>query len=128
MTSPIRTHQPDISLTVCSYSRVLEIISNKWSALVIYALEDGSVRYGEMSRRIEGISKKMLTQTLRQLERDGLVHRELIPSMPPIVEYSLTPLGQSLILPMHELKRWTNEHYAQVEQARAEYDKTWVDE
>ncbi|MED4750533.1 helix-turn-helix domain-containing protein [Brevibacillus choshinensis] len=128
MTSSIRTHQPDISLTVCSYSRVLEIISNKWSALVIYALEDGSVRYGEMSRRIEGISKKMLTQTLRQLERDGLVHRELIPSMPPIVEYSLTPLGQSLILPMHELKRWTNEHYAQVEQARAEYDKTWVDE
>ncbi|MDF2680073.1 MAG: HxlR family transcriptional regulator [Brevibacillus sp.] len=128
MTSPIKANQPDISLTVCSYSRVLEIISNKWSALVIYALEDGSVRYGEMSRRIDGISKKMLTQTLRQLERDGLVHRELIPSMPPIVEYSLTSLGQSLIQPMHELKRWTNEHYAMVEQARAEYDKNIANE
>jgi DNA-binding HxlR family transcriptional regulator len=81
-----------------------------------------------MSRRIDGISKKMLTQTLRQLERDGLVHRELIPSMPPIVEYSLTSLGQSLIQPMHELKRWTNEHYAMVEQARAEYDKNIANE
>lgn len=61
MTSPTRTKQPDISITACSYSKVLEIISNKWTALVIYALEEGSIRYGEMGRRIEGISKKMLT-------------------------------------------------------------------
>lgn len=87
--------QPDISVSACAYSKVLEIISNKWTALVIYALEGGILRYGELRRRIEGVSQKMLTQTLRQLERDGLVKRHITPSVPPIVEYSLTPLGET---------------------------------
>lgn len=123
MTSPAKNKKPDISISACAYSKVLEIISNKWSALVIYALEDGSIRYGEMGRRIEGISKKMLTQTVRQFERDGLVLRVLTPTIPPIVEYSLTPLGESLLQPLRQLKQWTTAHYSLVQEARSTYDQ-----
>lgn len=115
--------QPDISLTICGYTKVLEIVSNKWTGLVIYAMEDGIIRYGDMRRRIEGISKKMLTQTLRQLERDGLVNRKITPAVPPIVEYSLSGLGESLLEPMKALNRWTKENYSQVELARENYDR-----
>lgn len=123
MANTVQAKQADISITACSYRRVLEIISNKWSALVIYALEDGSLRYGEIRRRIEGVSQKMLTQTLRQLERDGLVRREVTPSVPPVVDYSLTPLGETLINTLRQLKLWTAEYYPLVEKARAEYDR-----
>lgn len=121
--SSLKTVQPDISISECSYSKVLEIIANKWSALVIYALEDGIIRYGEISRRIDGISKKMLTQTLRQLERDGLVQRDMTPSVPPIVEYSLTKLGESLLEPLSALKQWTRTNYSLVELARSSFDQ-----
>jgi Predicted transcriptional regulators len=114
---------PDISLEACSYSRVLEIVSNKWTALVLYALEGGTIRYGEIRRRIEGISQKMLTQTLKQLERDGLVRRKVVPSVPPIVEYSLTPLGETLIPCMLMLKSWASTHYGSVMAAREEFDR-----
>ncbi|MGM0884258.1 MAG: winged helix-turn-helix transcriptional regulator [Bacillota bacterium] len=123
MTNLIVSKQPDISISACSYRRVLEIISNKWTALVIYSLDEGSLRYGEVRRRIEGISQKMLTQTLRQLERDGLIRRDITPSVPPMVEYSLTPLGESLSQLMRPLKQWTNENYPFVEKAREEYDR-----
>ncbi|CAG7648550.1 winged helix-turn-helix transcriptional regulator [Paenibacillus allorhizosphaerae] len=125
MTTPGLKKTPDISIAVCGYSKTLEIISNKWTVLVIYALEDGAIRYGEMGRRIDGISKKMLTQTLRQLERDGLVQRHLTPAIPPIVSYSLTPLGETLLKPLRELNDWTKVHYTQVETARQEYDQTY---
>jgi DNA-binding HxlR family transcriptional regulator len=114
--------KPDISIEACAYRRVLEIISNKWSALVIYALEGGTQRYAEVLRRIEGVTHKMLTQTLRQLERDGLVKRDSHQSAAPFVEYTLTPLGQTLIPHMQMLKQWTREHYSSVEQARRDYD------
>ncbi|WP_449599152.1 winged helix-turn-helix transcriptional regulator [Paenibacillus sp. Marseille-Q9583] len=125
MNNPFSTNtvEPDILLSICGYSKVLDIISNKWTALVIYAMEDGIIRYSDIRRRIEGISKKMLTQTLRQLERDGLVEREITPSVPPIVEYSLTPLGVSLLEPMRALNRWTSQNYVWVEKARASYDQ-----
>ncbi|MNZ73223.1 putative HTH-type transcriptional regulator YybR [compost metagenome] len=125
MNNPFSTNtvEPDISLSICGYSKVLDIISNKWTALVIYAMEDGIIRYSDIRRRIEGISKKMLTQTLRQLERDGLVKREITPSVPPIVEYSLTPLGVSLLEPMRALNQWTSKNYVWVEKARASYDQ-----
>ncbi|GMK48903.1 transcriptional regulator [Paenibacillus glycanilyticus] len=113
---------PDISLELCRYTHVLEVISNKWTALAIYAMEDGIIRYGEMKRRIEGISQKMLTQTLKQLERDGVVTRKLTPSVPPITEYSLTPLGESLLPIMNMLKIWAVDHYDNVQRARQEYD------
>ncbi|GKU78048.1 helix-turn-helix domain-containing protein [Paenibacillus sp. L3-i20] len=113
----------DISLAECSYSHVLEIISNKWTALVIYALEDGTIRYGDIKRRIEGISQKMLTQTLRKLERDGLIHRKVTATVPPIVDYTLTPLGESLVPNMKLLKQWATSNYEQVKIARNEYDQ-----
>ncbi|MFF2480458.1 winged helix-turn-helix transcriptional regulator [Paenibacillus sp. NPDC058071] len=114
----------DISLAACSYSHVLEIISNKWTALVIYSLESGTIRYGEIRKRIEGISQKMLTQTLRQLERDGLVSRKVTPAVPPIVEYTLTPLGETLIPNLRMLKEWASNHYSAVTKAREEYDRS----
>ncbi|WP_337100474.1 winged helix-turn-helix transcriptional regulator [Paenibacillus sp. YIM B09110] len=112
----------DISLEDCSYTHVLEIISNKWTALVIYSLENGTIRYGEIMKRIEGISQKMLTQTLRRLERDGLVSRKVTPSVPPIVEYTLTSLGETLIPYMRNLVEWSSNHYSAVRKAREEYD------
>ncbi|MED4953796.1 helix-turn-helix domain-containing protein [Paenibacillus macerans] len=128
MTSSAETKKNDISVAVCGYSKVIEIISNKWTALIIYALENGSIRYGELERRIEAISKKMLTQTLRKLERNGLVQRHITPTVPPIVEYSLTPLGESLLQPMRELRQWGRENYLHVEAARADYDQTYSKE
>ncbi|WP_127531817.1 winged helix-turn-helix transcriptional regulator [Paenibacillus kobensis] len=113
---------PDISIEECTYSHVLEIVSNKWTALVIYSLENGTVRYGEMMGRIKGISQKMLTQTLRQLERDGLVGRKVTPVVPPIVEYTLTPLGETLIPCMRMLNVWATDHFPHVKKAREEYD------
>ncbi|CAM4167670.1 helix-turn-helix transcriptional regulator [Paenibacillus alkaliterrae] len=124
MGDAIPIKQADISISACSYRRVLEIISSKWSALVIYALEDGMLRYGEVRKRIEGISQKMLTQTLRQMERDGLVRREVTPTVPPVVDYSLTPLGETLIGTMKHLKLWTAEYFPLVERAREEYDRS----
>ncbi|ASA21063.1 winged helix-turn-helix transcriptional regulator [Paenibacillus donghaensis] len=116
------TFKPDISLQECSYRRLLEIISNKWTVLVIFALEDGSLRYGEVRRRIADISQKMLTQSLRQMERNGLIQREVQPSVPPVVDYQLTALGETLIPHLRQMKEWTIEYYPQVQRAREEYD------
>lgn len=113
----------DISVPACDYRRMLEIISSKWTVLVIYALQDGSVRYAEIRKRIDGISQKMLTQTLRQLERDGLVKRDVYPSVPPTVEYELTPLGETLIPYLRQLQQWTKAYYPLVEKARKDYDR-----
>ncbi|TDF97709.1 winged helix-turn-helix transcriptional regulator [Paenibacillus piri] len=121
--TPPSAVKPDISVTECAYRRVLEIISNKWTVLVIFALESGTNRYGEIRRRIADISQKMLTQTLRQLERDGFVKRNVHPSIPPAVEYELTPLGETLIPHMRQMKQWTTDYYSQVEQARRSYDE-----
>ncbi|SEN71657.1 helix-turn-helix domain-containing protein [Paenibacillus sp. OK076] len=120
------TKQSDISLSNCGYSKVLDIISNKWTALVIYAMENGKIRYGEMLRRVEGISKKMLTQTVRKLERDGLVQRHITPTVPPSVEYSLTTLGETLLKPMKELRQWGRENFTQVVEARVKYDVAYT--
>ena len=108
---------------VCIYSRALELISNKWTPYILYELEKGSVRYGELKRRLEGISKKMLTQTLRQLERDGFVDRKITYTNPPMVHYSLTELGKTILSPLKSLRQWSLRHYATVEKARAVYDK-----
>jgi DNA-binding HxlR family transcriptional regulator len=117
------TKKADLSITECAFRRVLEIISNKWTVLVIAALMSGTKRYGEIRRRIDGISQKMLTQTLRQMERDGLVKRSVHPTVPPTVEYALTPIGESFIPHMYQMKQWTNEYYPLIEQARRDYDR-----
>ncbi|MCC3374153.1 helix-turn-helix domain-containing protein [Cohnella sp. REN36] len=128
MTTSAEIPKNDISVAVCGYSKVIEIISNKWTALIIYALENGRIRYGEMERRIESISKKMLTQTLRKLERNGLIQRHITPTVPPSVDYFLTPLGESLLQPMKELRQWGRENYLHVEAARAHYDQSYSKE
>ncbi|GGP12620.1 winged helix-turn-helix transcriptional regulator [Oceanobacillus neutriphilus] len=106
----------------CHYRRALEVVSSKWTVLVFYELEQETLRYSNLLQRIEGITKKMLTQTLRQLERDGLVHRHEYETVPPAVDYSLTSLGLTLIEPMRVLHRWTDAHYDSVLESRRKFD------
>ena len=107
----------------CGTKRGLELIADKWTMLVIVALHEETQQFSQLHVRIAGISKKMLTQTLRELERNGLVKRVVYPVIPPMVEYSLTPLGQTLIKPIWALKEWSDEHIEEVEQMRAAYDE-----
>jgi DNA-binding HxlR family transcriptional regulator len=97
---------------------VLDRIADKWTALVIQILTGGTMRYAALQREIGGISQKMLTQTLRSLERDGLVRRTVHPVVPPKVEYSLTKLGRTLIEPLQGLCRWSEKHLAELQANR----------
>lgn len=98
----------------CLSRVVLDRIADKWTALIIYVLANGTQRYASLQREIGGISQKMLTQTLRSLERDGLVQRKVHPVVPPRVEYSLTPLGRTLIEPLTAVCRWSEKHLPQL--------------
>jgi DNA-binding HxlR family transcriptional regulator len=102
--------------------QLLSRVGDKWSILVIALLEGGTRRFTELRREIDGISQRMLTLTLRQLERDGLVRRTVYPVVPPKVEYELTELGGTLLLSIQSLFHWTVEHRCEVATARAEYD------
>jgi DNA-binding HxlR family transcriptional regulator len=125
----------DAFLANCPSRQLLDRISDKWVALVLAALgSDGphpgadcagrprSMRYSELSRRLAGVSQKMLTQTLRSLERDGLLTRTVTPTVPVTVSYQLTDLGLSLHHVMHEIKRWAEEHMNEVLANRRDYD------
>ena len=114
---------PDIFQANCLSRQVLELIADQWTPLVIYALEDGTMRFGQLLKRIDGISKKMLTQTLRAMERNGLVQRVVYPVVPPVVEYSLTPVGQTLIEPVNALRVWAYKHLQEVADAQMMYDQ-----
>jgi DNA-binding HxlR family transcriptional regulator len=105
----------------CGSQQVLELIANKWTALVIYALAPGNRRFSELQRQIGGVSQKMLTQTLRRLERDGLVTRKVYPVVPPRVEYSLTRLGETLIEPLKAICKWAEAHLPELRAARARH-------
>lgn len=107
----------------CFNRHVLDTVVNKWSSLIFYALSQGPRRYNELRVMIEGISQTMLTNTLRRLERDGLVHREIYPVIPPKVEYSLTPLSKTLIPIFEQIYQWAGEHLREIEQAQEEYDQ-----
>lgn len=107
----------------CRTRRGLLLLSDQWTLLVIVSLRYHKKRFGELQATIEGISKKMLTQTLRKLERDGLVKRVVYPVIPPMVEYSLTPLGQTLIKPIYALRDWSEQYIEEVERSREEYDR-----
>jgi DNA-binding HxlR family transcriptional regulator len=99
-------------------------IGDKWSVHVIHVLGDaGTLRFGELLQRVDGISQRMLTATLRGLERDGLVHRTIYPQVPPRVEYRLTPLGATLRELVRKLIDWTEAHLDEVDRARASYDR-----
>lgn len=103
----------------CPSRQVLARIADKWTALVIYALSSGRMRYSELHRRIGGISQKMLTQTLRELEKDGLIARKIHPVVPPMVEYWLTPLGESLQEPLEAICAWAETHLPEMQAARS---------
>lgn len=106
----------------CPSRQVLDLIADKWTAIIIYRLAQGTKRYSQLQREISGISQKMLTQTLRDLERDGIVDRKVYAVVPPMVEYSLTSLGETLIEPLCKLCQWAETHIPQVEAARNHYD------
>lgn len=112
----------DAYLASCPSRMLLDRISDKWVTLIICALGEGPHRYSELRQRIAGVSEKMLTQTLRSLERDGLVTRTVTPSVPVRVDYELSRLGTSLLGPIAVLKDWAEEHMPTVTNARETYD------
>ena len=93
-------------LADCPARLAVELLADKWTAVVLYGLSEGPVRHGELIELIGGISRKMLTQTLRRLQAHGLIRRHAYPEVPPRVEYELTPLGATLIDPIHMLTEW----------------------
>ena len=107
-------------LAECPARQLLDTLSSKWVSLVLTALTDGPQRYSDLARIIAGVSQKMLTQTLRTLERDGLVSRTVTPSVPVRVEYELTALGESLLPVMRAVKEWAEVHMNDVLAARAD--------
>jgi DNA-binding HxlR family transcriptional regulator len=106
----------------CEVRQILDRIADKWSLLVIALLERRRLRFTELRREIDGVSQRMLTVTLRQLERDGLVHRTVHPVVPPRVDYELTPLGASLHETIQALVTWTESHQREIAAARTAYD------
>ncbi|WP_110208570.1 winged helix-turn-helix transcriptional regulator [Nocardioides daejeonensis] len=105
----------------CPTRDLLDRIGDRWTVLVIGTLAEGPRRFGDIAKAVDGVSQKMLTQTLRSLERDGLVTRTVFPQVPPRVDYELTPLGHSLRTPLHTLEVWATTHMEQVVEARRSY-------
>ena len=109
---------------VCqTISSLLQRIGDKWSVLVVGTLGDGSKRFNELRREIPSVSQRMLTLTLRNLERDGLVSRTVTPSIPPRVDYELTELGHSLLPPISGLTQWAMDNVGAIHSAQAVYDR-----
>jgi DNA-binding HxlR family transcriptional regulator len=106
----------------CGIRNVLDRIGDKWSYLIILNLAKRPQRFGELRRSVVGISQRMLTDTLRSLQRDGLIDRTVFHTRPPSVEYRLTPLGESLQEPMRVLVRWADDHLAVIRKARNRFD------
>ncbi|MFB9906066.1 winged helix-turn-helix transcriptional regulator [Allokutzneria oryzae] len=111
-----------VYLRGCPSRDLLELIANKWTALLVGALEEGPKRFGELRRRVEGISQKVLTQNLRTLERDGMITRTVFPTTPPSVEYALTPLGRTVTMHLAAIRGWAEQHTAEIYSARAAFD------
>ncbi|NGO13474.1 helix-turn-helix transcriptional regulator [Streptomyces sp. HC44] len=113
----------DAFLKSCPTNQLLARISDKWASLVVAALSSGPMRYSDLGRKIAGVSPKMLTQTLRSLERDGIVGRTVTPSVPVRVDYELTPLGMNLSRLLVAVKDWAETHIEEVIEAREQYDE-----
>lgn len=106
----------------CPTRAVLDQLADKWAVLVLGALAAGPLRFNALKRRLQGVSQKMLGQTLRELERNGLVVRQVFPTAPVTVEYSLTPLGADLTAPVDAFRIWTESHIGQIVAAQRRYD------
>ncbi|MFJ9776705.1 winged helix-turn-helix transcriptional regulator [Kitasatospora sp. NPDC101157] len=117
----------DAYLAQCPARQLLDRIGDKWVTLVVNALADGPQRYSDLRKRLAGVSEKMLTQTLRTLERDGLLHRTVTPTVPVRVDYALTPLGHDLLPLVRSIKTWAEAHMPHVLAARADYDHRHAD-
>ncbi|RDL49087.1 putative HTH-type transcriptional regulator YtcD [Ensifer sp. M14] len=113
---------PDVFDPTCSSRHALELIASKWAMLIISALEEGPMRNAALMRRLGDVSQKMLTQTLKELERNGLVIREDKKTVPPHVEYSLSAVGRSLSETLLVLDRWAETHFGALDAARERYD------
>ncbi|GGY11958.1 winged helix-turn-helix transcriptional regulator [Streptomyces anandii] len=107
----------DIYAAQCPCREVLDLLANKWSALAIGAMEEGPQRFGALQRRLEGVSPKVLTSTLRRLEDKGFVSRTIYPAVPLHVEYALTDLGRSVARPLAQLRLWVENHIDEIAQA-----------
>jgi len=114
---------PDSIAEGCPLRDILDRVGDKWSVLVVVLLGDGTKRFSDLRRSVDGISQRMLTHTLRQLERDGLVSRTVYPTVPLRVEYTLTALGQTLLEPLAALAQWAGQHREAVQAARVCYDE-----
>lgn len=112
----------DVLTATCPSRTSLARIANKWTAMIVMALGPGPMRFGDLRTTVDGISAKVLTDTLRDLERDGLVARHAYAEIPPRVEYELTSLGQTLEAPLRALGRWAEAHIPEVLAARETYD------
>lgn len=122
--TPVANEQPpNVFSSSCPTREILDLISDKWSMLILLVLQEEAKRFSELQRRIEGISQKMLTQSLRNLERSGLVTRVIYPQVPPKVEYSLTALGRSLYGPIAAVRDWTDKNYYEVVASQTNYDQ-----
>ena len=120
---PALPEQPHLDSDCLGVASVLARVGDKWSVLVIMTLYDGPKRFNELKRTIGGISQRMLTLTLRGLERDGLVTRTVFPTIPPRVDYELTDLGRGLAKPVQALGQWAMEHRGEIEGARTRFDR-----
>ena len=120
---PVLPPQPNLDSDCRSVASVLARVGDKWSVLVIMLLGDGPRRFNELKRMIGGISQRMLTLTLRGLERDGLVTRTVFPTIPPRVDYELTDLGRGLWQPVEALGKCAHDHQTEIEDARARFDR-----
>jgi DNA-binding HxlR family transcriptional regulator len=117
----------DAFVAECPTRALLDRLSDKWVSLVLVALAPGAMRYRQLHRRIDGVSQKMLTQTLRSMARDGLLTRTVTPTVPLRTDYELTPLGRSLLPVMAAIKAWAETNIEAVERARLDHDQQQTD-
>jgi DNA-binding HxlR family transcriptional regulator len=117
-----QTFVPDVNRVNCPSRQILEHVTSRWGVLVLAALLDRSYRFSELRRHVGGVSEKMLAQTLQALERDGFVHRDAQPVIPPRVDYSLTPLGHDVAAQVYALAHWVESKVDDVQQANTKYD------
>jgi DNA-binding HxlR family transcriptional regulator len=119
----MQQYPPNVLNEMCPSRQTLEIISDKWTTLVLVSIARGINRHNRMLREIGGISKKMLAQTLRKLEQNGVINRKVYPVVPPMVEYTLTPIGKELLEPISALGAWAEKNSDAVQKARETYEE-----
>jgi DNA-binding HxlR family transcriptional regulator len=120
--APLPIPVPSEEYDACPVTDVLRRVGDRWTLLILILLGRGPHRFNELHRSVEGISQRMLTRTLRALERDGLATRTVYPTLPPSVEYDLTPLGRTLLNPLSTLADWAVDHGEEIATARDRYD------